>query len=72
MLDLVGNPEDWFSHNEAHIGYLKVPISEISRLACHSDSLFESTLTSQQCILTLVFQIPAVNVQRLEVNKSML
>ena len=19
MLDLVGNPEDWFSHNEAHI-----------------------------------------------------
>ena len=19
MLDLVGNPEDWFSHNEAHL-----------------------------------------------------
>ena len=32
MSDLVGNPEDWFSHNEAH---LQTAISEFFKALCN-------------------------------------
>ena len=34
MWDLVGNPEDWFSHNEAHIGS-QVSMGNVSFVKCH-------------------------------------
>ena len=34
MSDLVGNPEDWFSHNEAHIPFY-LEIAEIMKCFIH-------------------------------------
>ena len=52
MSDLVGYPEDQFSHNEAHIHVMSLLISQFKTcLAAHLVSVFN---TSPQCTLQML------------------
>ena len=59
MSDQVGNPEDRFSHNEAHIALRPVTPSGVSTALARCSLIFRNTVRSQEIPDAFLEKAPA-------------
>ena len=57
MSDLVGNPKDRFSHNEAHIVFFSIPFPKINPHASKKYSLYNNLINLEGLNVTTFYKV---------------